>query len=171
MSARRPEWGVHISARVDYVTRALLVLAASPAGQPVNAGHIASQQGMPAKFIENMLVDLKRSGLVNSVRGSAGGFRLARPADQVTIADVIRAVEGPLAAVRGLPPEEVTYPGPAAHLQDVWIAVRASLRNVLERVTLADVIAGPLPADIAELLSAPQAWQRRPEGKADTGPR
>lgn len=152
---------MHISARADYVTRALLVLAAAPYGIPITASAIAAQQNMPVKFVENSLVDLKRSGLVASVRGNAGGFKLARPAATITIADIIRAVDGPLAEVRGERPESVHYEGPAAHLQTVWIAVRASLRNVLEHVTLADVATGRLPASLLELADDPDAWRPR----------
>lgn len=153
--------GMQISARADYVTRALLVLAAAPDDQPVTGAAIASQQNMPVKFVENSLADLKRSGLVASVRGSAGGFKLAKPATAITIADVIRAVDGPLAEVRGQRPELVHYDGPATHLQTVWIAVRASLRNVLEHVTLADVASGELPAPLLALTKNPDAWQPR----------
>ncbi len=114
---------------------------------------------MPVKFVENSLVEMKRSGLVASVRGNAGGFKLAKPASRITIADVIRAVDGPLAEIRGVRPEALTYEGPAEHLQDVWVAVRASLRNVLEHITLADVAAGKIPRRILKLTEDPDAWK------------
>lgn len=160
-ASTRQNDGVHISARADYVTRALLVLAAAADGVPITASAIAAQQHMPVKFVENSLVDLKRSGLVTSVRGNAGGFKLAKPATAITIADIIRAVDGPLAEVRGERPETVHYEGPAEHLQTVWIAVRASIRKVLEHVTLADVANGHLPAPLLELADDPDAWQPR----------
>ena len=160
---RAPEQNgaVYISAKADYVTRALLVLAAEPDGRPVTGATIARQQGMPTKFVENSLVDMKRSGLVSSVRGTAGGFKLAKPASRITIADIIRAVDGPLAEIRGERPEATVYEGPAEHLQYVWVAVRASLRNVLEQVTLADVVAGKIPRKVMKLTENPDAWKPR----------
>ena len=107
---------MYISAKADYVTRALLVMAAEPDGKPVTGAAIAKQQHMPMKFVENSLVDLKRSGLVASVRGTSGGFKLAKPANRITIADIIRAVDGPLAEIRGERPEATVYEGPAEHL-------------------------------------------------------
>ena len=153
--------GVYISAKADYVTRALLVMAAEPDGKPVTGAAIAKQQRMPMKFVENSLVDLKRSGLVASVRGTSGGFKLAKPANRITIADIIRAVDGPLAEIRGERPEATVYEGPAEHLQFVWVAVRASLRNVLEQVTLADVVAGKIPRKVLKLTENPDAWKPR----------
>jgi Rrf2 family protein len=153
---------VYISAKVDYAMRALLTLAAAPAGSPVKGEVLATAQGVPVKFVENTLVELRRAGIVVSQRGSEGGYRLARPADEIAVADVFRALEGPLADVRGERPEDMVYDGPAAHLPDVWVAVRAALRLVLESVTLADIVAGTLPAPVAELLATPDAWQRRP---------
>jgi Rrf2 family protein len=155
---------MYISARVDYATRALLLLAASD-GQPVRGEVLATTQGIPVKFLENTLVDLRRAGLVASQRGRDGGYRLARPASAITVADVIRALEGPLAEVNGVRPEFTSYEGPAEHLQDVWVAVRAALRAVLEGVTLADVIAGRLPRSVKRLLEQPGAWEGRPLGR------
>lgn len=152
---------VYISAKADYVTRALLVLAAAPDGGPITASAIAGQQELPTRFIENSLVELKRSGLVRSVRGSSGGFKLGRPAAEITVADVIRAVEGPLAEIRGEKPEALHYPEPAQHLPQVWVAVRASLRSVLEQVTLADLASGELPEVVRSLTADPEAWLRR----------
>jgi len=152
---------MEISAKSDYAIRALLVLAADRTAEPVRGEVVASRQGMPAKFVENILVDLRRYGLVKSFRGSAGGFRLARPAAEITLAQVLRAVEGPLVQVRGGLPEDTAYAAPAADLQLVWIAVRSSMRAVFETVTLADVVDGALPAHIVELTLLPEAWKVR----------
>jgi Rrf2 family protein len=151
---------MRISARADYAVRAAVELAAAGQG-PTKGDAIAQAQGIPLKFLENILGDLRHSGIVRSQRGAEGGYWLARPADQITVADVIRAVEGPLASVRGGPPEDVAYAGAAEPLARVWIAVRASLRNVVENVTLADVAAGRLPARIAKLAEDPEAWVTR----------
>ena len=152
---------MYISAKVDYALRALLTLGATPGGGPVKGEALATAQGAPVKFVENTLVELRRAGIVVSQRGPEGGYRLARPADEIAIADVFRGLEGPLAAVRGERPEDARYEGPAAHLQDVWVAVRAALRLVLESVTLADVLAGTLPPAVADLVASPDAWVRR----------
>jgi Rrf2 family protein len=151
---------MRISARADYAVRAAVELAAAGEG-PTKGDAIARSQGIPLKFLENILGDLRHSGIVRSQRGADGGYWLARPADQISVADVIRAVEGPLASVRGGPPEEVAYAGAAEPLARVWIAVRASLRGVVERVTLADVAADRLPARIAKLAEDPEAWVTR----------
>ncbi|HXG26438.1 MAG TPA: Rrf2 family transcriptional regulator [Candidatus Binatia bacterium] len=151
---------MRVSARADYAIRALLELAAAD-DAPTRADAIARAQSIPPKFLENLLVDLRRARLVVSQRGQAGGYRLARPASQVSLADVFRAVEGPLADVRDLAPEDVTYPGPATALRDVWVALRASMRSVLETTTLADVVRGTLPASVRRLLKDPEAWRRR----------
>ena len=148
---------MRISARADYAVRAAVELAAAGEG-PTKGDAIARAQGIPLKFLENILGDLRHAGLVRSQRGADGGYWLARPADQITVADVIRAVEGPLASVRGGPPEDVAYAGAAESLARVWIAVRASLRSVVERVTLADVAAGRLPARVVKLADDPEAW-------------
>jgi Rrf2 family protein len=152
---------VYISAKADYGTRALLALAAAPAGTTVKAEVLAEGQGLPVKFVENILVDLRRAGLVTSQRGSEGGYRLAHPPGDVSVADVIRALEGPLAEVRGLRPEDACYQGPAERLRDVWVAVRAALRQVLETVTLADIASGDLPQSVSSLIADPEAWHRR----------
>ncbi|CAB4627287.1 unannotated protein [freshwater metagenome] len=153
--------GVHISAKSDYAMRALLVLATETEGRPMKAESVATGQSMPLNFVENILAELKRSGLVNSQRGASGGFRLARPASSITVADVIRAVDGPLAEVRGESPDAIEYEGPAEHLRTVWVATRASLRTVLEHVTLADILAGELPVAVTDLTADPEAWSRR----------
>lgn len=153
---------MYISARVDYAIRVLLALAAAPGGSLLKGEALATAQGVPVKFTENTLVDLRRAGIVTSQRGPEGGYRLARPSDEIALADVFRALEGPLAEVRGERPEDTAYVGPAEHLQDVWIAVRAALRLVLESVTLADVLSGTFPRAVARLVAAPDAWERRP---------
>ena len=152
---------MHISAKADYAVRALLALAAQPDGQTMTGEAIARTQNLPTKFLENILVDLRRGGFVHSQRGHDGGYRLARPAQEITPAEVIRVLDGPLAEVRGLRPEATDYTGPAAGLQDVWIAARASLRKVLDEVTLADIVGGKLPRHIKALTADPEAWKAR----------
>jgi Rrf2 family protein len=151
---------MRISARADYAVRAAVELAAAGEG-PTKGEMIAQAQAIPLKFLENILADLRHAGIVRSQRGAEGGYWLARPAADVTVADVIRAVDGPLASVRGGRPEDVAYEGAAVPLAQVWIAVRASLRNVVERVTLADIAAGRLPARVAKLAEDPEAWVTR----------
>jgi Rrf2 family protein len=152
---------VRISAKADYAVRAAVELAAAPDEKPVKAERIATAQGIPLNFLENILGELRHSGIVRSHRGAEGGFRLAKPPEDVTIADIIRAVEGPLASVRGGPPEDSHYPGASETLPRVWIAVRASLRKVVEHVTVADVAAGTLPKTIEKLAEDPEAWVTR----------
>jgi len=147
---------VHIPAKVEYGMRALLAL--TERGEPTTAEALAEAQDLPAKFLGAIMNDLRRAGIVASQRGSEGGYRLTRPPSQIAVADVMRALDGPLAEVRGLRPEAARYEGPAEHLQDVWIAVRASLRAVLERVTLDDVVQGRLPRAVAKLTEDPDAW-------------
>ena len=152
---------VRVSAKVDYAVRALAELAAASGDGPVKGEVIAAAQGIPLNFTENILADLRRAGIVASQRGSVGGYWLSVPADTITIADVIRIVEGALADVRGEPPEDVAYRGAAAALQDVWIATRATLRSVLEVVTIADIAGGQLPDVVRRLASLPDARSRR----------
>jgi Rrf2 family protein len=152
---------VRISAKADYAVRAAVQLAAAPDERPVKAEQIATAQGIPLNFLENILGELRHAGIVRSHRGAVGGFRLAKAADQLTVADVIRAVEGPLASVRGGPPEEAAYPGAAQALPRVWIAVRANLRHVVECVTLADIASGRLPQEVDRLAEDPEAWVTR----------
>ncbi len=155
---------MHVTARGDYAVRAAVELAAS-GGETRRVADIAAAQDIPARFLENILLALRRAGLVQSRRGADGGFRLARPPESITLANVLRAVEGPLANVQGVPPDQVEYDGSATALRDVWVAVRASLRVVLDRVTLADVVNGSLPSDLAELIARPEAWQAHgPQG-------
>jgi Rrf2 family protein len=152
---------VRVSARADYAIRALLELAAAGPESPVRGEAIARAQGIPPKYLENLLGDLRRARLVSSQRGLNGGYRLSRPASAITLADVIRAIDGPLAGVRDDAPEDVAYPGAAATLRDVWVALRASMRTVLEAATLADVASGKLPKPLRKLLEDPEAWARR----------
>jgi Rrf2 family protein len=152
---------VRISAKADYAVRAAIELAAAPDGKPICAERLATAQGIPLDFLHNILGELRHAGIVRSHRGFDGGFRLARGADQVTIADIIRAVEGPLATVRGGPPEYSTYAGAATALPRVWIAVRKNLRSVVEHVTVADVARGQLPKAIDRLAEDPDAWITR----------
>ena len=149
-----------VSAKADYAVRAAVELASAVEG-PVKAERIAQAQEIPLKFLENIMSDLRNAGLVRSQRGVEGGYWLARPADEISIAQVIRAVDGPLAAVRGRRPEDVEYAGSAERLRDVWVALRASLRNVLETVTVADVARGDLPGAVEELAADPDAWSPR----------
>jgi Rrf2 family protein len=151
---------VHITAKAEYAMRALLTLAAHDGG-PLTADKLAAEQSLPVKFLENILVDLRRGELVRSQRGAEGGYRLARPANEISAADVLRQVDGPLAEVRGLRPEAAAYVGPAEHLQEVWVAARASLRGVLDNVTLADIASGNLPKSVTKLASDPEAWRAR----------
>ncbi len=149
---------MRISAKVDYAIRAAAELAAAqPAA--VKAERVATVQGIPVKFLEHIMTELKHAGLVRSQRGPEGGYWLARPAGEVTLAEVIRAVDGPLANVRGERPEDIEFVGAARQLREVWIATRASLRVVLERVTLADLAGANLPALVMELASDPEAWR------------
>ena len=151
---------MHISARGDYAVRAGVALAvAYPA--TVSAQTLAAEQDMPRKFLETILADLRRAGLVHSTRGVDGGYTLARPPTEIMIGDVLRAVDGPLAAVRGLRPEETSYGGTAVHLQELWIAVRAAVRRVLDEVSLAEVAKGRLPAHVRKLVADHAAWQPR----------
>jgi Rrf2 family protein len=152
---------VRISAKADYAVRAAIELAAASPGKPVKAETVARNQDIPREFLENILRDLRRSGLVRSVRGAEGGSMLARPAAEIRLAQILRAVEGPLAAVRGVRPEELEYQGAAASLVDVWIALRANLRAVLDEVTLADVAAGELPESIRAAAAEPANWKPR----------
>jgi Rrf2 family protein len=148
---------MRVSAKVDYALRACAELAGAGEGR-VKGDRLAQAQEIPLKFLENILLDLKHAGLVQSQRGADGGYWLSLPPEEITLADVIRAVEGPIANVRGMPPQEVEYNGPAAPLQQVWIAVRANLRTVLEAVTLADLAAGRLPDEVSAIAADPDAW-------------
>jgi Rrf2 family protein len=153
---------VRISAKTDYALRAAVELAASGGdGAPVKGEQIATAQGIPLRFLENILGDLRNAGIVESRRGVEGGYLLARPAAQIALADVVRAVDGPLANVAGTRPDALTYQGSAEPLRDVWVALRAALRSVLEQVTLADVAGKKLPEEIKAIVADPDAWVRR----------
>ncbi len=153
---------MRVSAKADYALRACIELASAEGGVHVKGERLAQAQEVPLRFLENILGDLRQAGLVRSQRGAEGGYWLARPAAEITLAEVIRAVEGPLANVRGIRPDSLSYQGTAAPLQEVWIAVRASLRSVLEAVTLADVASGELPDVVRELVADPAAWAPHP---------
>ncbi len=150
---------MHISAKVDYGMRALVALA--DRGEPMTGEEIARAQDLPPKFLGAILNDLRRSGIVVSQRGGEGGYRLARPASKITVAEVMRVLDGPLAEVRGLRPEMAAYEGAAKSLQEVWVAVRASLRAVLEKVSVDDIVQGRLPREVARLTADPDAWEGR----------
>ena len=148
---------MRVSAKVDYALRACAELAAAGEG-PIKGERLSQAQEIPLKFLENILLDLKHAGLVQSQRGAEGGYWLAKEPSKISVADVIRAVEGPIANVRGDRPEQVEYAGAAEALREVWIAVRGNLRAVLETVTLADVAAGELPDEVRRIAADPDAW-------------
>ena len=149
---------MRVSAKTDYALRAAVELAAAPEGTPVKGERLATSQSIPLRFLENILLQLRHAGIIESRRGADGGYKLARPADQITLADVIRAIDGPLAGVSGQRPETLDFKGRSEPLREVWVAVRASLRSVLEEVTLADVASGELPQIVRDLTEAPDAW-------------
>ncbi|MGA6948476.1 MAG: Rrf2 family transcriptional regulator [Solirubrobacterales bacterium] len=151
---------MRISAKVDYAVRAAIELAAV-GGEPIKGEAIAEAQDIPLKFLENILGELKHTGIVSSRRGAQGGYWLAKDADDVSLADIVRAVEGPLATVRGQGPESLTYRGEAEPLQKVWIALRANIREVMEDTSLADVVGGKLPSEVRELSEPAEAWSQR----------
>jgi Rrf2 family protein len=152
---------MHVTAKADYAVRAVVELASGSQDSPRKVDEVAQAQGIPVSFLENILTQLRSAGLVRSQRGPEGGYWLAHPPAEVNLAQVIRAVEGPLVGVRGLRPEEVSYEGSAESLQQVWLALRANLRKVLEHVTLADVASGKLPKDIVALTKQEEAWETR----------
>jgi Rrf2 family protein len=151
---------MRISAKADYAIRAMLELALADAAVVLTCDEIGAAQGVPPKFLRNVIMhDLRRAGLVASTRGPEGGYRLARAATAISLADIMRAVDGPLATVQDQAPQDVHYSGTAEVLQPVWIAVRASLRNVLDNVHLGHLAAGQLPRKITKLLDDPAAWE------------
>jgi len=152
---------MHVTAKADYAVRAVVELASGSQASPRKVDEVAKAQGIPVSFLENILTQLRSAGLVRSQRGPEGGYWLAHPPAEVNLAQVIRAVEGPLVGVRGLRPEEVSYEGSAESLQQVWLALRANLRKVLEHVTLADVASGKLPKEIVALTKQEEAWETR----------
>ncbi len=151
---------MRLNARVDYAVRAVVELAAigGRADRPVTAERLATGQDIPPKFLESILLQLRRAGIVHSQRGPEGGYWLAKPADDISLAEVIRVIDGPLANVRGQRPEALGYTGTAAALQEVWIALRASEREILELVTVAHVAKGQLPKRVRTLAADPDAW-------------
>jgi len=148
---------MRISAKEDYAVRAVLELALADGG-PLTREEIAQAQEIPTAFLQNILVELRHAEIVEAQRGRDGGFRLARPAREITVADVVRAVTGPLATVRGVRPPAVRYNAAAEPLKGVWVALRANIRTVLEHVTLADLAAGTLPAAIRKITANPSNW-------------
>ncbi|MER7167878.1 RrF2 family transcriptional regulator [Micromonospora sp. NPDC000207] len=151
---------MHISARGDYAVRAALSLAAAYPGL-LSAQVIATEQDLPRKFLEAVLADLRRAGIVRAQRGVEGGYSLTRPPNEVNVGSILRAVDGPLAGVRGQRPEETRYEGPAENLPRLWVAVRASVRRVVDEVSLAELVSGRLPAHVRKLTALPDAWQPR----------
>jgi Rrf2 family protein len=152
---------MHVTAKADYAVRAVVELVGSSQDAPRKVDGVAQAQGIPVSFLENILTQLRSAGIVRSQRGPEGGYWLSQPADEVNLAQVIRAVEGPLVGIRGQRPEEIEYVGSSEALQQVWIAVRANLRKVLEHVTLADVASGKLPKDVIAYSREEEAWQTR----------
>lgn len=152
---------MHVTAKADYAVRAIVELADSSQEAPRKVDDVARAQNIPVSFLENILTQLRSSGLVRSQRGPEGGYWLAHPADEVNLAQIIRAVEGPLVGVRGQRPEEIEYGGSAESLKQVWVAVRANLRKVLEHVTVAQIAAGELPEDVLALTREEEAWMTR----------
>ena len=149
---------MRVSARADYALRAVAELAVVEDDARLKRDVIATRQHIPVEFLESVLLTLKHAGIVQSQRGSGGGFRLARPAADISLADVIRAVDGPMSDVRGDRPETIEYTGPAERLQEVWIAIRASLREILEETSFDDLVHDRLPPEVRRLASDPDAW-------------
>ena len=148
---------MRVSAKADYAVRAAVELAAAGEG-PVKGDRIAKAQGIPLRFLENILGELRHAGIVRSQRGAEGGYWLARRPEEITLADVFRAVEGPLASVRSESPEDLTYAGSAVALREIWVALRAGIRDVLEAITLADVVANELPDSVSRLTEGDEVW-------------
>jgi len=151
---------VRITAKADYAVRAAVELAAAEgSGRPVKGEQLARNQDIPQNFLENILTELRRAGIIRTRRGADGGYQLARPAADITVADVLRAVEGPLAAVQGVRPDQLEYDGAAARLPEVWVALRSILRDVLEHVSVADIARGKLPMAVRERTRHKDAWR------------
>lgn len=150
---------MRVSTKADYGLRALIEIACRPDAHAVSAEELGRVQDIPHGFLQAILADLRRAGIVVSQRGQSGGWRLARPPEEISVADVIRAVDGPLVSVYGLRPESVHYNGSAEVLQLVWIAARSSLRGVFEHVTVAALASGKLPADVVQLTTTEEAWK------------
>ena len=152
---------MRVTAKVDYAVRAMIELAGATEERPLKGEKISAAQDIPVRFLENILTELRYDGLVRSRRGADGGYWPAQPPDETTLAEIIRAVEGPLASVRGEPPDEVAFQGDAKPLQEVWIALRANMRDILETVTIADVASARLPEPVRRIVSDPAAWRAR----------
>jgi Rrf2 family protein len=152
---------MRISAKADYAVRAVIELASTKDDEAVKGDVISEAQDIPLKFLENILGELKHNGIVASRRGAHGGYWLAKAPDEITLAEIVRSVEGPLASVRGQGAEDLKYKGEAAPLQQVWIALRANIREILEETTLADVVSGELPSKVRELTEPAEAWAPR----------
>lgn len=155
---------MNITARSEYAVRAVLAIAAAHAGagastEPVSVEQLVQVQQLPRKFLEGILADLRRAGLVVSRRGATGGYLLARGEDTISVGDIIRAVDGPLAEVRGLRPHETAYQGEAEHLPTLWVGVRAALREVLDGTSVAQLRTGELPEAVRRLTASPEAWR------------
>ena len=151
---------MQVTARVDYAVRALLELAASETGR-ANRNELAAAQDIPPRYLEAVLAELRRADLVIAHRGASGGYSLGRPADQISVAEVSRAIDGPLALVQGVRPESLTYSGTSQHLHQLWIGLRAAVRSVMEVVTIADLLSGDLPPEVRALVDRPGAWLPR----------
>lgn len=149
---------MRISAKEDYAVRAALELALAD-GAPLKREQISAAQDIPIAFLQNILTELRHAEIVEAQRGRDGGFRLARPAVEITVADVVRAVSGPLATIRGIRPQSIEYPATAEPLKEVWVAVRANVRAVLENVTLAELASGRFRATVKRLTSDPGNWE------------
>lgn len=151
-----------ISAKVDYALQAVVEIAvATKKDSLISAEEISSRREIPEKFLEGILTLLRKSGVINSYRGPSGGYELAKKPQDIAVADIIRIIDGPLAAVRGFAPEEIDYAGPVKHVADVWIATRASLRNVLENISIADILTGDFDVSVSKLLNEKDARKRR----------
>jgi Rrf2 family protein len=148
---------MQVTARVDYALRALVELAAAPE-RLTSRDDLAAAQGIPPRYLESILLQLRQVGLVIGQRGATGGYRLSRPAEEITVAEVSRAVDGPLAVVQGLRPEQIVYDGNAKHLGELWIGLRAAVRQVMENVTIAELLSGNYPDSVRILLLDPEAW-------------
>lgn len=150
---------MRLANRTDYAIRAALVLAQRGGQGPVKVDEIGEDQGIPKRYLGAIMNQMRREGLVRARRGPEGGYELARPADQISLADVIRAVDGALTQVGGERPEALHYSGAADGLAQVWVAIRAAERRILEETTLAQVVAGELPPGVRALLTDPGVWK------------
>ncbi|WP_255461148.1 Rrf2 family transcriptional regulator [Glaciihabitans sp. INWT7] len=160
IACKREGAAVQVSARVDYAMRAVVQIARRP-DSVTTKRELSELQDIPPRFLENILLQLVRSNLLAVTRGSLGGYSLAREPASITVADVVRAIDGPLAGVRGAPPEQLEYPESSKQVQAIWVALRSSMRSVLEDTTVDALVTGDLPAAVAELLRQPGAWTRR----------